>query len=201
MRRLKQLATASVLSGMLLALSGCLSQLIPEPDPAPQNYDFGPPPEERAEALRAGVRLTAVEAPSWLDSRDIRYRRLDEQPQALLAYARSRWVAAVPELFAQRLRQQLAQAASADRRSELVLRLEIERFEQVFTGPDDANVVLQAHAHVEDANGSVHVREVSLERASAPDADGATAELSVLADRAIDDLLEWLREIAGVRLP
>lgn len=192
----KQLATASVLSVMLLALSGCL-QLIPEPDPPAQDYDFGPPPEERPEALPARVRLTAVEAPSWLDGRDIRYRRLDEQPQALLAYARSRWVAAVPELFAHRLRQRLAQATPAGRRSELVLSLEIERFEQAFTGPDDAYVALQAHARVEDAGGSVQAREVSLERASAPNADGATEELSVLADMAIDDLLEWLREVAG----
>lgn len=180
---------------MLVVLGGCLPQLVPEPAPPPQRYDFGPPSEDRPAALAQRVRLDTVQAPSWLEGPEIRYRRLDEHPHALRAYARNQWIAAVPELVAQRFRHRLSQAAPGGGAGELVLRLELVRFEQVFTGPDDAYVVLHARARI-DGTGAAP-RELSYERPAAPNAPGAARALSALVDSAVEDVLEWLRDVSA----
>jgi ABC-type uncharacterized transport system auxiliary subunit len=194
MRPAAGIAAASLAASALLALAGCLPQLVPEVPPPPQSYDFGPLPDDAPARLRVRVRLESVDAPSWLAGPEIRYRRLDEQPQALRAYARSQWIAAVPELFEQRLRHRLTQASAADGR-ELFLRLEILSFEQVFTGADETHVSLRARARLEDGREPARQQEISLRRPSAPDARGATRELPVLADQAIEGVIEWLRQV------
>jgi ABC-type uncharacterized transport system auxiliary subunit len=175
-----------------LLLAGCL-QLMPDPPPPPQRYDFGPLREDSPAPLPHPVRLAAMDAPSWLAGSAILYRRLDDQPQALRAYARSEWIAAVPELFAQRTRHRLAQAGPADGR-EFVVRLELLSFEQVFTAEDQAHVELRARARLEGDGRARQQTELSLRRPSTPNAQGATRDLSALVDQAIDDLLQWLHE-------
>ena len=182
------------MSAVLLLLGGCLPQLIPEPAQPPLTFDFGPPPDERPAPLPLRFRLETVYAPSWLETPSIYYRRLDEQQGALRAYAQNQWIAPAPELFAERLSYRLSQAAPARSSEELALRLEILRFEQVYTAPDEAYVVARARASYDDLDGRMRRREFERRRATAAAVDGATAALPHVADDLLDGVLEWLRE-------
>lgn len=182
--------------------TGCLSQVLPEPMPPPVTYDFGPPPDAPPVPLPARVRLDAVTAPSWLRSSNIYYRRLELEPDALLPYARNRWIASAAELFAERLSHRVALASPEDAAEELAVALELVSFEHVYTGPDRAYVVARARATYDDFDGATHERSFETRRPAAPSVDGATAELPRAADALLDDVLAWLREAAASpRLP
>lgn len=178
----------------LLTLGGCLSQLIPETAPPPATFDFGPPPESPPAQLPMRVTLDPVTAPSWLEGTDILYRRLDEQPGALRAYARNAWIAAAPELFSQRLRNRLRNAVPNDPPElEAGLTVELLTFEHVFTQADDAHVLARVRATLLTPDGRTLRRELEVRRPAAASARGATEELPRAADELIDALIGWLR--------
>jgi cholesterol transport system auxiliary component len=184
-----------ILCVLALAIGGCIPQLIPELPPPPSTYDFGPLPDERPAPLPLRVRVEAVTAPSWLNGLDIYYRRLDEQPGALRAYAHSQWIAPASELFAQRLRHRLSQAAPDAAGRELILRLEILSFEQVFLRPDEAYAISRARASLDGLEGGVRGRELERRRPTAASAQGATTALPAVANDMVDAVLDWLREL------
>jgi cholesterol transport system auxiliary component len=196
-QRLVDSMRTAALCSALLAVGGCLPQLIPELPPPPRTYDFGPLSDERPSSLPLRVRVEAVTAPSWLNGFEIHYRRLDEQPGALRAYAQSQWIAPAPELFAERLRHRLSQAAPEAPGRELVLRLEILSFEQVFERPDQAYAVSRARASLNGLAGGERRRELERRRPTAASVQGATAALPAVADDMIDALLDWLRELGA----
>jgi cholesterol transport system auxiliary component len=185
---------AAMLCASAWLLCGCLPQLIPEAAPPPATFDFGPPPDERAAPLAVHVYLASVSAPTWLETTRIHYRRLDEQPSALRAYARNEWIAPLSELFAERLSRRLMLAAPAGAGEEVTLRLRILRFEHIYAGPDDAYVVANVRASYEGFDGRERHRELERRRATAAAVDGATDALPRVADEIIDEVLGWLRE-------
>jgi ABC-type uncharacterized transport system auxiliary subunit len=186
---------AAVALAMPAVLAACLSQVLPEPVPPPVTYDFGPPPAASPAALPSAFRVEAVTAPTWLRTPSIYYRRLHEQPAALHAYARNRWIAAPSELFAERLAYRLARAAPGEAADEppLALELELVSFEHVYAAPDEAYVVARARAQYDGPDGRTYEREFETRRPAAAAVDGATAELPRAADGLLDDVLAWLR--------
>lgn len=194
MNRVSELARRAIIAFLCLALTGCLPLLIPDRPPPPTTFDFGPLPAEPPASLPMRVTLDGIEAPSWLDGLDIVYRRLDEQPGAVRMYAQSQWIAAPQELLAQRLRHRLIQAAPPQAASEAFLSLELMSFEQVFEGPDEAYVLLRAHALLEGDDGRVRQREFDVRRPSVPEVNGATQQLPRVADDLVNAVIEWLRE-------
>ena len=181
--------------------ASCLSQVLPEPPPPPMTYDFGPPLDAPPAPLPVRFGLNAVTAPSWLRSPNIYYRRLDEQPARLLAYAQNVWIASAAELFAERLSHHLARASSAAAREPLSLTLELVSFEHVYTAPDRAYVVARARALYDGRDGRTREATFETRRAARPAVDGATAELPRAADALLDDVLAWLRETAPAAAP
>lgn len=189
----------AVLALLLSAVAaGCLSRVLPEPAPPPVTYDFGPPLKAPPARLPARFRLEAVTAPSWLRSQNIYYRRLDEQPAALLAYARNRWIGAPPELFAERLSYRLARAEpAAAAQLSVALELELLSFEHVYTAPNSAYVVARARASYDGSDGRRHERLFETRRPAAAAVEGATAELPRAADELLDEVFAWLRAPAS----
>lgn len=178
-----------------LVVSGCLSRVIPEAAPAPQTFDFGPLPEDAPPPLPSPFRLDRVTAPSWLESTNIYYRRLDAQPAALTPYARNVWIASVPELFAERLAYRLEQAAPDDLDAEPAwLVLELVSFEHVYTSTSDAYVLARTRAAFEDRAGRSRSRAFEVRRPAAANVGGAIAELPAAADDLMLDVVSWLAQ-------
>lgn len=199
--RAPQRLPGTVLAFLLPAVAtGCLSRVLPEPAPPPISYDFGPPPDTPPARLPARFRLDAVTAPSWLRSQNIYYRRLDERPAALLPYARNRWIAPPPELFAERLSYRLARAepaAAAGSPAAVELELELMSFEHVYTAPNSAYVVARARASYDGGDGRSYERMFETRRPAAAAVEGATTELPRAADELLGDVLAWLRAPAS----
>lgn len=181
----------------LAATAGCVSQLLPSLPPAANTFDFGPLPADVPEPLPWYIELATLDSPSWLDGPDIRFRRLDEQPGVLRAYTQNQWVAAMPELFAQRIRHRLAQAAPDANGRAVLLHVEILTFEQVFVAADDAYVIARARATLEDAEGRFRSREFASRRPSPPQVEGATRGMPAVADEVVEAVMQWLREIGA----
>jgi ABC-type uncharacterized transport system auxiliary subunit len=196
-RARKHLGAAVAALALPGVLTACLSQVLPEPAPPAVTYDFGPLPEQPPAALPARFRLDAVTAPSWHRRENIYYRRLDEQPAALVAYAQNRWIASPAELFAERLAYRLAQAQPDATLRELSLEVELVSFEHVYTADGLAYVVARARASYEDADGRTLERSFEARRPAVPTVDGATAQLPLAADALLDDVLDWLRTSAA----
>jgi ABC-type uncharacterized transport system auxiliary subunit len=188
---------AAIALALPAALAGCLSQVLPEPAPPPLTYDFGPLPEESPAPLPQRFRLAGVTAPSWYESPNIYYRRLAEQPAALLPYSRNRWIASAAELFAERLSYRLAQAEPDASSRALPLTFSLASFEQVYTSATEAYVIARARASYEDADGRRHERGFETRLPAAASVEGATAELPRAAARLLDDVLAWLRDAAS----
>jgi hypothetical protein len=191
-RALEPIRTAA-LGAMTLLLGGCVAQLLPEAVAPPLTFDFGPPSEERAEPLPVRMLLDTVTAPSWLETRSIYYRRLDEQRGALRSYATNTWIAPASELFAERLTNRLASAAPPGATETLWLRVEILRFEHVYTGIEEAYVVAGVRAAYDGVDGRPHVEELERRRPATAAVGGATEGLPQVADEVIDDVLAWVR--------
>ncbi len=192
-RRAAALARAAACAVLPLLLGGCLSRVIPEPPPPPLTYDFGPPPDVEPAPLSLPFTLENVSAPSWLRTPNIYYRRLDQHRGALQPYARNQWIAATPELFAERLADRLARAAPAAADARLPLRLEIVRFEHVYTAANESYVIARARASFDGFDGRVRRREFEHREPAAASVHGATAALPRVADTLLDGVLEWLR--------
>jgi ABC-type uncharacterized transport system auxiliary subunit len=76
------------------------------------------------------------------------------------------------------------------------LRVELNRFEQVFDSPEAAHVVIQARAMVVGADPAQPLMErlFNAQRKSAPDVQGAIDGLASLADTLIFDIRQWANQ-------
>lgn len=172
---------------MLVSVAGC--SILPERPPASMLHDFGP----AAAGHQAPVRRSMVEvdAPGWLQDDRIHYRRLYADPTRVDAYARSLWVAPLPELLKERL------SETGGGGHGYRLRLRLLDFEQVFDRRESAGVVMRFHAEVQGPDGrSVGARSFQLSRPTAtPDAAGAVAAFAGLITEAIAQLRGWFAEL------
>jgi cholesterol transport system auxiliary component len=189
MRRLLSLSTITL--GLLA--SACS---FAPPATTVTQYDLGPPPAG-ASPTSAALRIADVEAPASLDGTSMLYRLQYSDPYRPAAYRDSRWTAAPATLLGQRLRQAAAQgegAAPAAGPARLV-RVELDRFEQVFSAPGASRVVVQLRARVIDTatrTRAAHERSFVVERdAPSADAAGAARAMAAAVDEVSRQVLGW----------
>lgn len=172
---------------MLVACGGIVSRT---PQPTITHFDLGPP----AETIPAGAhpwRLSVTGAVT-VDSTAMRYRFLHTDPAKVMNYSRSRWVSAPAEVLRRRLELQLFWPAGSPMNS-CTVNLELQKFEQVFTGPDASKGVLAVRVDLRQRGGRILDERYFIEEAVAPSADasGGVAALGMATDQLVKGLKEW----------
>jgi len=182
----------------LIVVAGC--SVVPKPHTPEALYDFGPL-LVGASAARLDRSLTVhdAQAPSWLDAPAMHYRQAQSAPVQPRNYANSRWVMSPAALFTQRLRSRLAEAsrgvyAPADSvRTDLVLRLELEEFVQMFDSTTASRGQVRVRVSLSAGRDAPVQRTFSVDRpASSADADGGAKALIAASDEAIRQIVEWV---------
>jgi cholesterol transport system auxiliary component len=182
----------------LIVVAGC--SVVPKPHTPEALYDFGPL-LVGASAARLDRSLTVhdAQAPSWLDAPAMHYRQAQSAPVQPRNYANSRWVMSPAALFTQRLRSRLAEAsrgvyAPADSvRTDLVLRLELEEFVQMFDSTTTSRGQVRVRVSLSAGRDAPVQRTFSVDRpASSADADGGAKALIAASDEAIRQIVEWV---------
>lgn len=185
---------------LIMTLSGCT--LLPEQPPPPKHHDFGPPSQsQQALVAVAPVRLllTSVQAPVWLDTTEIHYRLLYNDPTWLRAYAQNRWIAPPAALLEQRWREILMgfgpNKRTGDNATSIYqLDIVVDRFEQVFDSPGSAYAIIGLRAVLMQPGqiGPIAERKFTARRTCPPQAQGAINALASLADNTLEDVLQWV---------
>lgn len=173
-----------------LLLSACSIGKLP---PAPGLFDLGPAQPRAAAAAGPQLQLIELSAPVWLASPGIAYRLDYSDAYRREVYRDSRWVAPPAALLTERLRQRFATAAPAGAKA-VLLRLELEEFAQIFSGPSTSEVRLRVRARLGETTPTTAVQlkvfEVVKPAASA-DAAGAVKALSLASDELAEQVLVW----------
>lgn len=180
------LLLAAALSIPILA-AGC--SITPEQGPPAEVYDLGKPAEPRASAPSLAV---VVDAPRWRQGTGLYYRLGYAEPRQLRQYSQHRWAAPPSELLAQRLRERIG--AAGPERARFRLAVTLHAFEQIFTGPETADVLVQGRARLTAADSGriVAARSFRLrETAPEPNAPGAVRGLADLGEALTGELLDW----------
>lgn len=197
-------ARAGAIFCLFFVLSGCAG---PKTAPSPVRYDLGPVPTAAtaSPATAVPVWLAGVQAPSSLEGTSMLYRLDYSQALQTRAYAQARWSMPVPELLAQRLRQQLAQKRAVldpadglqSRSAGVLLRLDVEDFSQNFEAPDRASVQVRLRATLSVWRGGVEQllgqRTLQAVRpCPSADAEGGVRALALASDQVLGELERWL---------
>ena len=186
---------ALLLTAAALALSAC--SLTPTA-PARTVYDLGPAPAASDSGGALAWRIAEVTAPPWLGGDGIAYRLAFQQAQRLEHYRDSFWAAPPAALLTQRLREHLASVPSSPAcagRPAALLAVNLDEFEQVFTGPTNSHVVLRVHATLWPVGAASPAQQQHwrIERpAATPDAPGAVRALAQAVDDWLPQLASWL---------
>jgi cholesterol transport system auxiliary component len=148
------------------------------------------------------LRLASVQAPVWLDTTEIHYRLLHDDPTRLRAYAQNRWIAPPAALLEQRWREALAKLGPNIRTGDTPiyqLDIVVDRFEQVFDSPHSAYAVIGLRAVLMRSNriGPVVERHFTSRRACDPQVQGAINALAMLVDSTLEDVLRWVINVDG----
>jgi len=182
----------------LIVAAGC--SVVPKPHTPEALYDFGPLLVGASTArLDRSLTVHDAQAPSWLDAPAMHYRQAHSAPVQPRNYANSRWVMSPAALFTQRLRSRLAEAsrgvyAPADSvRTDLVLRLELEEFVQMFDSTTTSRGQVRVRVSLSAGRDAPVQRTFSVDRpASSADADGGAKALIAASDEAIRQIVEWV---------
>lgn len=191
-------ASLSILPGlacvMLAAwLSGCTNPTLIQ-----ARYDMGVPESGHVatQAHAAAVVVPDVSAPADLDSDRIRFRYAYLNDQQTASYAASRWAMTPAQMMTQRLRTKLAAVgpilANPGASPTPTLRVELTRFEQVFTQPDQGQGVVNLRATLTREGVLIAQRDFyATAPAPTPDAAGGVRALARASDSALDALAVW----------
>ncbi|WP_162846498.1 ABC-type transport auxiliary lipoprotein family protein [Corticibacter populi] len=209
--------------GLVLAaatLVGC--SVLPAPPTTPALYDFGLATMNAAASSAPGApvaqrrtlildEVTAQGLPTA--SQALLYRFSYADDHQLRAYQQARWSQPVTRLLGQQLREQLerqgpvmGEAYSPSRlrdgdRQALVLRVELDRFEQVFTSESQSTALVQLRATLVEPGlrgdrllgQRSFVREVP---AGSADAPGGARALALAAQAVAADVDAWVGALA-----
>ena len=166
--------------------------------PQAEVYDFGLPVERLTEDGRWSNVAIDIKAPQWVDSRDIEYRLLYENPLNLRRYAASHWAGAPGPLLSQRLRQQLGLGGGSGQTSvACLLRVELQEFSQLFDTPLRSRGLLQGRASMLDPRRQIiDEREFAIVRpAPTADARGGVSALVATSEDLGRQLAAWLNDL------
>jgi cholesterol transport system auxiliary component len=195
-----------VRTGQLLLVATLLTACaMPQPSPAPQQYDFGPALVAEASAVSSTRPALAlrVQASTALEGAAIRYRLAYAEAQQLHVYAQSRWAMPPAELVQQRLRAGLSgrfAVVQPGEGAQRLMRVELDEFSQVFDAPIQSSGRLHMRVTVlqQSPGGALLLgqHEIALSRpAASADAIGGVHALRDATDAAAQELLQWLQQL------
>lgn len=183
----------------LIILSSC--NVLPNRAPPLKRHDFGPLPQVRQQDIATATinfLFEGVRAPTWLDTTEIRYRLLYQDPTRLRAYAYHQWIASPVALIEHRLREWLIKFSQEEKLGSTAvpshqLNLELNTFEQIFDSPNTARAVIRLRAVLIPTNqaGSVVEQDFIVQRQCPPHVQGAITTLAALVDTILQDILQW----------
>lgn len=190
----------------ILLLGGCGA--LPDKPVRPAVFDFGPGPVTPSAPAPAPalppLLLADIESPAAVDGTAVLFRLAYADVQQLRPYAQARWSMPPAQLVRQRLREQLSQQrvvlSPAEGPANLVLRLELEEFTQVFETPERSVGLVRLRATLlESAGGRERVvaqrRFTAQKPAPSPDAPGGVRALTAATDAAVDEIAQWLKQV------
>jgi cholesterol transport system auxiliary component len=185
--------------GVCLTLAGCGTTLGPK---SPQQiYDFGlPPPAAGPRVSSSGLVVPIAETSSWLDSPALTYRLGYAAANEPKAYANSRWAMPPAELLTRRIRVELSAKAQvvnvADTSNQLLLRVDLEEFSQVFDAPESSHAFVQFRATLVRAGRVIGQRTFAAQQAAiTPNAAGGAAALAAASASTVAALSGWVDEM------
>lgn len=181
---------------------------MPDKPVRPAVFDFGPglaaqPAAATAQTLPP-LLLADIEAPAAVDGTAVLFRLAYADVQQLRPYAQARWSMPPAQLVRQRLRDQLSQQrvvlSPAEGPANLVLRLELEEFTQVFETPERSVGLVRLRATLLENSGGrerlVAQRRFTAQKpAPSPDAPGGVRALTAATDAAVEAIAQWLQQI------
>jgi len=188
----------SYMLAVSLLLAGCI---VPEAGVRPGTYDFGPLPAVLLGTEQTNLptlTIADVQAPRHMETTYVFYRLAYSDAQAPKPYADSRWAMPPAQLIAQRLRSRLSQNAfvlnAGEVRADLLLKVELEQFDQVFDAPEASRGVVRLRASLIRDRTVVAQQTFTVDRAAASaDAVGGVHALTQATDAVLDALAGWLQ--------
>lgn len=163
-----------------------------------------PPPRMSAFDLGTGVHQAGgtaaatldVQAPSWLSSAAMQYRRDDHVPAARESYAFSRWAGALPELLSHRIE---ASLAGASVRLPCRMRIDVDEAIQIYDSPARSRVEWRIRATLLPMHVATPVAQRMLftvrEAATADAAGGISAHREAVSEL-VAQIRKWLDAVA-----
>jgi cholesterol transport system auxiliary component len=185
---------------LILSSTGC--SFLPQKQPTPAAYDFGPAPALRNDIRPFAVDIESVSAPAWLDSNSIEYRLAYQDEFRRQPYRDSRWVAAPAVLIRQRLAERVARPdiSVITATPPILLRLELNEFVQIFDTPTTSQVTIQLRAIVENSTAPTMTHErnfIVVRAAPTPDSAGAIRAFALAVDDVVGQALSWCASFAA----
>ncbi|MDT8363577.1 MAG: ABC-type transport auxiliary lipoprotein family protein [Nitrosomonas sp.] len=197
---------------VLLLLTGCT---IAPKSPAPvSTFDFGPISRIESAQLPTFSSITLqvadVIAPTWLDTRAMRYRLAYHHPAQTHAYANNRWAASPASLLTERIKQHITSWQNPSDRSgrnarpigNYTLAIELEEFIQVFETVDRSHAIVSLRARLVERDTRLPVAQKRFSRIQitpSADASGAAEAFIAISDHLTAELIQWSAERAGYR--
>lgn len=192
----------------LLALSSLLGACALSPAHTETNYTLQPPPQHSSsrpgKAVPLSLQVAAVDAPTWLEGRNMYYQFLYSEQDRVLAYSQSRWLASPPTMLANLLVNQLSGAnlwrvvvgPSSNVSSDYMLHVHLTEFQQVFKTSKRSYGILAARASLVDGKTDAVVAEKVFRfevAARSPDAQGGAEALSKASGELAAAVARWLQ--------
>lgn len=196
---------------LVLLLSAALGACALHPAHTWTNYTLSQaaPGPRSDKAVPLSLQVAAVEAPSWLNSRDMYYRLAYSDANSISSYSRSRWLAPPPTMLVSLLVDRLSHAGlwravvgpGSGVFADYTLKLHLTRFEQVFTSPGHSDGIVAARVSLVDGHSDAVIAQRGFRfKVVAPtaDAQGGAAALGRASDELAVAVEHWLVQIQPV---
>lgn len=162
---------------------------------------------EQGRSMRGTLRIAALGAPSWLNTREMYYQLDYHNLNKVSAYSKSRWLAPPPTMLANLLVEQLSRARlwqavvgpRADILADYTLYLHLSRFQQIFKTRNQSYSLIVARASlIDDHHDSVIAQREFHFKVEAPTGDASGGVIAM--NQASNDLAvaveRWLKDVS-----
>lgn len=176
------------------------------------NYTLQPPQQNVRErkTVPLSLQVVAVDAPDWLNSRDMYYRLDYSNRNRISAYSRSRWLASPPAMLTNLLVDHLSGSGlwgavlgpGSGVFPDYSLHLHLTAFQQVFKSPERSYGIVAARASLIDGHRDLVVAQTNFRfqvAARTGDAQGGAAALNKASDELVGAVESWLKRIPPIR--
>ncbi|HET7370893.1 MAG TPA: ABC-type transport auxiliary lipoprotein family protein [Gammaproteobacteria bacterium] len=166
------------------------------------------PADQPASANQPVLRIAEISAPNWLASNNLYYRLAYRNEAKISAYSRSNWVAPPTVLLGNVLQNTLASAGqwrailgpSDVNQADVTLRVELNDFEQTFSGQQQSAGVLDATVTIVGSDNTriLGQRHFHIEKpAPSADAAGGVKALSAASRAFAAKVRAWLGDVTA----